>query len=93
MWLEGLGQLINPVTSFRIELATFLLVAQCLKKLRYRVHPFGNILVLILAIFEVIHRYEFLFKAFFFTCTTVQTTQLQMVKFNCINSENVSCLH
>jgi hypothetical protein len=35
--LERLGQLKNPMTSSRIKLATFWLVAQCLNQLRYRV--------------------------------------------------------
>jgi hypothetical protein len=35
--LQGLGQLKNPMTSSEIEHATFRLVAQCLKQLRYRV--------------------------------------------------------
>jgi hypothetical protein len=33
--LEGLGQLKNPMTSSRIEPATFRLVAECLNQLRY----------------------------------------------------------
>jgi hypothetical protein len=35
--LEILGQLKNPMTSLRLEPATFQLVAQCLNQLRYRV--------------------------------------------------------
>jgi hypothetical protein len=35
VWLEGLGQLKNPVTASGIELATFQLVAHCLNQLRY----------------------------------------------------------
>jgi hypothetical protein len=35
--LEGLGQFKNPVTSSRIEIAAFLLVAYYLNQLRYRV--------------------------------------------------------
>jgi hypothetical protein len=34
---EGLDQLKNPLTSSRIEPATFQLVAHCLNQLRYRV--------------------------------------------------------
>jgi hypothetical protein len=34
--LEGLGKLKNPMTSSGIEPAMFLLVAKCLKQLRYR---------------------------------------------------------
>jgi hypothetical protein len=41
MWLEGLGQLKNPMTSPGIEPATFWLVAQCLNQLRYRVLQSG----------------------------------------------------
>jgi hypothetical protein len=37
--LEGLRQLKNPMTSSGIEPATFLLVAQCINQLRYRVLP------------------------------------------------------
>jgi hypothetical protein len=37
MRLEGLGQLLNAMTSSRIEPARH--VAQCLNQLRYRVHP------------------------------------------------------
>jgi hypothetical protein len=37
MRLEGLGQLKYPATSFGIEPATFLLVAQCRNQLRYGV--------------------------------------------------------
>jgi hypothetical protein len=40
MRLVGLDQLKNPVTSSRIEPATFRLVAQCLNQLRYRVPPY-----------------------------------------------------
>jgi hypothetical protein len=36
MWLEGLGQLKNPMTSLGIEPAAFCLVAWCLNQLRYR---------------------------------------------------------
>jgi hypothetical protein len=39
MLMEGLGQLKNPVTSSRIELAPFWLVAQCLNQLRDFVPP------------------------------------------------------
>jgi hypothetical protein len=39
VWLEGLGQLKNPVTSYGIELATFRLVTYYLNQLRYRVPP------------------------------------------------------
>jgi hypothetical protein len=39
--LEGLGQLKNPMTSLRIESATFRLVAYCLNQLRYR-EPIGS---------------------------------------------------
>jgi hypothetical protein len=38
--LEGLDQLKNPVTSSGIKSATFRLVAQCFKQLRYRVLAF-----------------------------------------------------
>jgi hypothetical protein len=34
VWLEGLGQLNNPMTSSGVEPATFRLVALCLKQLR-----------------------------------------------------------
>jgi hypothetical protein len=37
VWLEGLSQLENPMTSSGIEPATFRLVAECLSQLRYRV--------------------------------------------------------
>jgi hypothetical protein len=39
MQQEGLDQLKNPMTSSGIEPATFLLVAQSLNQLRYRVPP------------------------------------------------------
>jgi hypothetical protein len=39
VWLEGLGQLKNAITSRGIESATFQLLAQCLDQLRYRVSP------------------------------------------------------
>jgi hypothetical protein len=35
VWLEGLGQLTNPVTSSGLEPATFQLVAQCVNQLCY----------------------------------------------------------
>jgi hypothetical protein len=35
--LEGLGQLKNPMTSSRIEPATFKLAAECLNQLRYQI--------------------------------------------------------
>jgi hypothetical protein len=35
LWLEGLGQLKNPVTSSGIESATFRLVVYCLNQLHY----------------------------------------------------------
>jgi hypothetical protein len=38
VWLEGLGQLKNPMTS-ELDAATFRLVAYCLNQLRYRVAP------------------------------------------------------
>jgi hypothetical protein len=37
MWLEGLGQLKNLMTSSGVEPATFRLVAQCPNQLRYGV--------------------------------------------------------
>jgi hypothetical protein len=37
VWLEGLGQLKNPMTSSKIEPATFQLVAQWINKLCYHV--------------------------------------------------------
>jgi hypothetical protein len=37
VWLEGLGQLKNPMTSSGIKLTTFWLVAQCLNQLCHRV--------------------------------------------------------
>jgi hypothetical protein len=37
MWLEGLGQLKNPMTATGIEAAIFWLVAECRYQLRYRV--------------------------------------------------------
>jgi hypothetical protein len=37
VWLEGLGQLKNPMTSSGIETATFRIVAYCLNQLRYRI--------------------------------------------------------
>jgi hypothetical protein len=37
LWLEGLGKLKNPMTSSKIEPATFRLGVQCLNQLRYRV--------------------------------------------------------
>jgi hypothetical protein len=37
--LEGLGQLKNPMISWRIEPAKLQLVAQCLNQLRYSVPP------------------------------------------------------
>jgi hypothetical protein len=40
MRLEGLGQLKNLMTSSELEPATFRLVAEFLKKLRYRVPHF-----------------------------------------------------
>jgi hypothetical protein len=39
VWLEGLGQLKNPLTSSGIEPATFQLVAWCHNQLRYCVPP------------------------------------------------------
>jgi hypothetical protein len=45
--LEGLGKLENPVTSLRIEPATFRLVAECLNQLRYRLPRFIGYLWLI----------------------------------------------
>jgi hypothetical protein len=36
VWLEGLGQLKNPMTLSVFEPATFRLVAECLNQLRYR---------------------------------------------------------
>jgi hypothetical protein len=42
VWLEGLGQLKNPMTSLGIEPATFRPVAYCLKQVHYRV-PLHNI--------------------------------------------------
>jgi hypothetical protein len=44
--LEGLGPMKNPMTSSRIEPATFRLVAWCLNQLRYRVHHINNIYLL-----------------------------------------------
>jgi hypothetical protein len=39
VWLEGLGQLKNPMISLRIEPTTFQLVAQRLSHLCYRMFP------------------------------------------------------
>jgi hypothetical protein len=38
VWLEGLGQLKNPMTSLGIEPVTFRLVVKCLNQLCYYVH-------------------------------------------------------
>jgi hypothetical protein len=42
VWLEGLGELKNLMTSSGIEPATFQLVAWLLNQLRYRVPPSSN---------------------------------------------------
>jgi hypothetical protein len=39
VWLEGLGQLKNPITSLGTEPVTLQLVAQCLNQLCYRLPP------------------------------------------------------
>jgi ribose/xylose/arabinose/galactoside ABC-type transport system permease subunit len=39
VWLEGIGQLKNAVTSSGIEPATFWLVTYCLNQLLYRMSP------------------------------------------------------
>jgi hypothetical protein len=43
VWVEGLGQMKNPMTSSGIEPATFQLVAQRLNQLHYRVYPMYRI--------------------------------------------------
>jgi hypothetical protein len=42
MWLEGLYQLKNPMTSSELEPATFRLVSQCVNQLRYCVLRLGR---------------------------------------------------
>jgi hypothetical protein len=45
MRLEGLGQLMNPVTAMGIELTTFRLVAWCLNELPYRTYVYTSFLM------------------------------------------------
>jgi hypothetical protein len=54
VWLEGLGQLKNPMTSFGIEPAAFWLVAQCLNHLHYCVPPVKTVKICISALQQFI---------------------------------------
>jgi hypothetical protein len=49
--LEGLGQLKMPMTSSRIESATFLFVANSLNQLRYRLHRVNKFPLVLISYF------------------------------------------